>query len=629
MKKKLVSTILAVAVAVGSLVVPVSASEVDMFDDSGIILAEDVVSTLEDDEYSKVNDEWATSHGWNIKSSNSEYKKTVDGIGYDLVFGWNAGQNPDVDKPVWQVMTDGGDNGNANAVGVVVIPETIDGIPVKSISLDSFRSNSGITEVVLPEGLEYIGGWAFYNCKNLVSVKLPSTLKRVDGAAFRSCISLKEVVVPASVEKIASDAFMGNPSSDTGLNRITFEGNAPEILYGSNLNSLSGVEINIYPNTIGWDGDIWKDLNIKVISDEPDVPEPPVVVEPTGISLDTDYVELEIGEDTLVTATVEPADATYKDVEWSVEDDTIASVKDGVIVGESVGTTVVTAKCKELTATVEVKVNENSRPLVEPTSITLSKDVVEIEVGGEDTVTATVEPEDSDFKNIKWSVEDDTIASVEDGKITGKSVGTTIVTASCREVSADIEVRVIKGAVKLPYTDVNENDWYYPYVKDVFEKGLMTGLNETTFGPNQELVRAQFAVILWRMAGSPTVDYSSKFKDVPKGAFFTDAVMWASENGIVTGYTDGSGNFGSNDKITREQLATMLYRFAEKMGLDTSNTIDSGTFPDGNKVSDFAIEGIEWCLGSGIITGDGGNINPRGNVNRAVCATMISRFTDK
>lgn len=623
MKKKLVSVILAVAVVVGSLVVPVSASEVDMPDDSGIILAEDVISTLEDDEYSKVNDEWATSHGWNIKSSNSEYAKTVDGVNYSLVFGWHAGQDPDAEDPSWQIGTNGGGNGNADATGKIVIPETIDGVPVKSIDLDSFRSNSGITEVVLPEGLEYIGGWAFYNCGNLISVEFPSTLNMIDGTAFRSCISLKEVVIPASLKKLASNAFVAS-----GLEKITFAGNAPEILYGDT-SKLIGIEINVYPNTTGWDGEAWKDLNIKVISDEPDVPEPPVVVEPTSIRLDTDYVELEIGEDTLVTATVEPADATYKDVEWSVEDDTIASVKDGVIVGESVGTTVVTAKCKELSATVEVKVNENSRPLVEPTGITLSKDVVEIEVGGEDTVTATVEPEDSDFKNIKWSVEDDTIASVEDGKIVGKSVGTTTVTASCREVSADIEVRVIKGAVKLPYMDVNESDWHYSYVKDVFEKGLMTGLNETTFGPNQELVRAQFAVILWRMAGSPKAEYSNKFKDVSQGAFFTDAVMWASENGIVTGYTDGSGNFGSNDKITREQLATMLYRFAEKMGLDTSNTIDSGTFPDGNKVSDFAIEGIEWCLGSGIITGDGGNINPGGNVNRAVCATMISRFTDK
>ena len=174
------------------------------------------------------------------------------------------------------------------------------------------------------------------------------------------------------------------------------------------------------------------------------------------------------------------------------------------------------------------------------------------------------------------------------------------------------------------YADVHPGDWFYRTVADVSEKGLMTGTDDTTFAPAQNLERGQLATILYRMAGSSDTGYVYIFPDVADGVFYSEAVTWAYQEGVITGYKDGT--FGPGDKITREQLAAMLYRYAEKWGMDTSAFGSIYDYPDGGSVSDFAKDAVSWAVGSGIIKGDKGNINPQGDVSRAVCATMIARF---
>ena len=176
----------------------------------------------------------------------------------------------------------------------------------------------------------------------------------------------------------------------------------------------------------------------------------------------------------------------------------------------------------------------------------------------------------------------------------------------------------------LPYTDVDEDSWFYDEAKYAYEKGLMTGMDETTFGPEIILPRAQFATILYRMEGEPETEFEEKFLDVADGQFYTLPVMWAEEAEVVTGYTNG--NFGPSDPINREQMATMMFRYANYLGLDTSQRTDDMDFPDVSYVSDFAQEAMSWCVANEIITGDNGNLNPQGETNRAVCATIITRF---
>ena len=174
------------------------------------------------------------------------------------------------------------------------------------------------------------------------------------------------------------------------------------------------------------------------------------------------------------------------------------------------------------------------------------------------------------------------------------------------------------------YRDVNAGDWYYQYVADVSEKEYMTGKSATVFAPLDNLARGQLATVIYRIHGKPDTAYKSKFPDVPNGTFYSVPVTWANTYGVITGYTNGK--FGPDEDITREQLATMLYRYAVKLGYDTSESGDLNAFPDAGNVSTFAKDAMKWANGAGIITGDSGRLNPQGTVNRAVGATMISRF---
>ena len=202
----------------------------------------------------------------------------------------------------------------------------------------------------------------------------------------------------------------------------------------------------------------------------------------------------------------------------------------------------------------------------------------------------------------------------------------TVQSSNGKKVSCKINV----SWKELPFIDVYQQDWFYDAVAYVNANNLMTGLNATTFGPTQSLARAQFAIILHRMDGTPEVTYTDKFPDVPDGVWFTDAILWASSTGVVTGYTD-TGKFGPADNINREQMAVMMYRYATYKGYDTGTKADFSKFSDASKVSGFAEEAMQWAVGTGIITGKDNEtrLDPQGNASRAECATIIMRFVEK
>ena len=181
----------------------------------------------------------------------------------------------------------------------------------------------------------------------------------------------------------------------------------------------------------------------------------------------------------------------------------------------------------------------------------------------------------------------------------------------------------------LPYEDVNMTDWHYDAVEYAYRNGIMTGINPTTFAPNDPLARAQFAVILHRLNGTPAMDYTDRFHDVGEGLWYTDAILWAADTGVVTGYSNG--NFGPSDYINREQMALMMYRYAGYKGYDTSARADFGSYQDAANVSDFAEEAMQWAVGEGIITGkyQETQLDPQGNATRAECATIMMRFMEK
>ncbi|MBQ3427241.1 MAG: S-layer homology domain-containing protein [Clostridia bacterium] len=174
------------------------------------------------------------------------------------------------------------------------------------------------------------------------------------------------------------------------------------------------------------------------------------------------------------------------------------------------------------------------------------------------------------------------------------------------------------------FTDVPIDAWYYGFIKAAFDAGLMNGISETEFAPEEELTRAMFATVIYRMAGSPETDAVNTFADVPAGSYYEKAVAWAYASGIITGYDEDT--FAPDDKITREQMAALMWRYAAYIGIDTSTAAELG-FRDTAEISEYAVPAMEWVCAAGIITGyDDNTLRPAANATRAQTAAVIERF---
>ena len=212
-------------------------------------------------------------------------------------------------------------------------------------------------------------------------------------------------------------------------------------------------------------------------------------------------------------------------------------------------------------------------------------------------------------------------------KLTDKGSGkyTFTMPASAVTVSASFVKGDTPVDTGLPFTDVVSGSWYYDSVAYVYEQGLMGGTGEGRFSPDLTTSRAMIVTILYRLEGSPAVTGSASFADVASGQWYSDGVAWASANGIVTGYSNGS--FGPDDTITREQMAAILYRYARYKGYDLSAQADLDGYSDAAQVSAYAADAMEWAVGSGLITGTSGTtLSPAGSATRAQAAVILARF---
>ena len=175
------------------------------------------------------------------------------------------------------------------------------------------------------------------------------------------------------------------------------------------------------------------------------------------------------------------------------------------------------------------------------------------------------------------------------------------------------------------FADINKTDWFFNAVIYVQQSGLMSGTSETTFSPQLAASRAMIATVLYRMAGRPHVTGKSSFTDVSSGMWYTDAIEWAAQQNIVSGY--GNKRFGIDDAVTREQLVAMLYRYAQQNNLDITLTGDLSDFADKDKISDWATDSMKWAVGKGLISGKGnGILDPSGTAIRAEIAAILMLF---
>ena len=432
----------------------------------------------------------------------------------------------------------------------------------------------------------------------------------------------------------------------------------------------------------------------------------------TGVSLNTSTLNLVENETGTLTATVEPSNATNKDVTWESSNTSVATVDaTGKVTAIGAGTATITVTTEDgsKTATCAVTVTAAT---VSVSGVTLNKTALSLTVGDTETLTATITPDNATNKNVTWSSDTPSVASVNNGVVTAVAPGTATITvttvdggftATCTvtvrpdippanpnyritveatqggNVTADptaakagttvtltpvpdrgyqvgsvavtdrfgdavavteqadgtytftmpngqVTVTVTFEETPLPFTDVTEGDWFYDAVRYAYETGLMDGVGDNLFAPNSETTRAQLVTILYRLEGQPAVSGDLPFTDVETGTWYTNAVLWAAQNNIVNGVSDTE--FAPGDDLTRQQLVTILYRYAEAKGYDVSASADLSGYPDAGQVQDYAQPAMAWAVAEGIVEGVDGTLNPAGNASRAQIATILMRFCE-
>ena len=241
-----------------------------------------------------------------------------------------------------------------------------------------------------------------------------------------------------------------------------------------------------------------------------------------------------------------------------------------------------------------------------------------------DTVTITVMP-DEGYELDKLAVYD------EDGdEIDLEDEGDGKYTFEMPKGDVEIEVSfvaIVDEAPKADFADVAADAWYADAIQYVYENGMMSGTSETTFSPNLTPTRGMIVTILYRLENEPAVTGTTAFTDVAADQYYANAVAWAAQNGIVSGID--ATTFAPNNAITREQMAAILYRYAQFKGYDVSAKADLSVYTDAASVGTYATDAMAWANGAGLITGTSTTtLSPAGNATRAQVATILMRFCE-
>ena len=358
-----------------------------------------------------------------------------------------------------------------------------------------------------------------------------------------------------------------------------------------------------------------------------------------GITLDKTTLSLYVNDTETLAATVTP-DTASKVLNWSSSDDTVATVdQNGKVTAVGKGTATITAASidgsgVQAICTVTVKKKSSGGGSVFFWDLKFDTN------GGSkiDTVTeweySTIDldeyvPEKEGYKFVGWYADEDLTKKIDEVYLTQD----TTVYAKWEKIEEEVpeepdETEEIKETETISFKDVKESDWFYEAVSYAVENGLMSGMSEDIFAPNTPLTREMLAVVLYNVEGQPESTEANTFTDVKGDMWYTDAILWANENGIVAGYDNGA--YGVGDLITREQFATILYRYAQSKGYDTTQGgMAVREFSDYENISDYARPAMAWAVNAGIMGGmDDGTLMPQGKATRAEAATMLMNFCE-
>ncbi len=525
-----------------------------------------------------------------------------------------------------------------------------------------------LKEVAIPEGITYIPFALFGFCYNLERVTLPSTLKTIDVAAFQYCDSLQRIAIPAKVSAIDSTAFSGCTSLmqiEVDPANRTYCSDADGALYTKDKATLvafpggrsGSYTVAAATRTIAHDAFSNSALSSITLPDRLSTIEYSAFKYCSalaGLIIPAGVTELQtpicFGCEKLSGIWVDVANKHYANdavgVLYSKDFSVLLECPDGLTGKYTVrdGTSRIDFGAFDGSALTEVALPDSVavidglafygctglNEIVIPSGV---KEIGDRAFYACENLKAVYflgnAPETVGECAFQISYYDDSTDTSSDINIPGLTLY--YLEGASGWTSPTWGADAYPTAVWKPsgYFDVKPGSWYEQSVQYATEHGLMNGTGANTFEPESTMTRAMLVTVLWRYANAPKPG-ANPFTDVPNGKWYTDAVAWAAENGVVNGV--GDGKFEPDGSVTREQMATILYRYAQKVGIDTSKHTELSAFPDANRVSAYARAPMQWIVAEGVIGGSRENgqdwLNPQGNATRAEVATILMRFIE-
>lgn len=514
---------------------------------------------------------------------------------------------------------------NSYAAGVYVMSSISANLPTLSLAVngDSLTaSGTGSSDGIL----FYVGSSQATGATTSLTVSENAIVDAKNGG-----ISAKQISNPINTDISATSSNGGivfDGTEGTVYGNVTLQEDL-EIGEGESLDIPSGASL-----TIGNDATLTVDGG-KLTGN---IPTNGVVYKVTEVKLDKTNLSLEVGDTATLTATVEPDEASNKNVTWSSDGTSVATVDDtGKVTAISVGSATITATTQDgnKTATCTVTVTASPEPEPEPTPPPYIPPTYAVTTPETTGGTVTVSPSRASSgrtvtitatPDLGFALESLTVLDSrgEEIALTDKGDGKYTFTMPASRVTVEASF----APAPLPFEDVAPGAWYEEAVRYAYFHNIMEGMRETEFAPATALTRAMAVQILYNLEGQPGLSDENlgyPYEDVDAQAWYGNAVYWARITGVATGY--GDGTFQPGDSITRQEFAQMLYNYAKYKGYDLSAEGDLSQFPDSESVADWAEAAMRWANGNQLINGhDDGTIDAAGIGTRAQAASILMQF---